>query len=118
MIIFGMQGSTRTLESGAFYCPECDGERSYKRKSVRQNVSLFFVPVIPLAEKGQYIECQSCEGTFREEVLDYRPGPSESDIEAEFKRGTRMIMVLMMAADGKIACTDAIRSPNPIDSGQ
>jgi tellurite resistance protein len=81
-------------------------ERRYKKKSVRQNFSLFFVPVVPLAELGQYIECQTCGGTFREEVLDYRPGPTTEEIEAEFKRAIRQVMILMMTSDSQIAAEE------------
>ena len=102
MIIFGTQGSTRTVETGTFFCPECQRETSYRRRRVRQMASVFFVPVVSLGERGQYIECRSCGGTFREEVLDYQPEPTAQEIEAVFKTVVRQIMILMMTSDREI----------------
>jgi uncharacterized tellurite resistance protein B-like protein len=100
VIIFGTQPSTSTVSSGTFFCPECQSESSYRQRRVNQNFSLFFVPVLPLSEVAQYIECQRCGGTFKPEVLNYRPAPSSKDFEAEYKRAIRLVMVLMMTTDG------------------
>jgi len=100
MIIFGTQPSTSTVSTGSFYCPECRAESSYRLRRVKQNFSLFFVPVLPLSEVAQYIECQQCGGTFKKTVLDYRPAPTTEEIEAEYKHAIRVAMVLMLTKDG------------------
>jgi len=100
MIIFGTQPSTSTVSTGMFFCPECQTESSYRQRRVKQNFSLFFVPVLPLSEVAQYIECTRCGGTFKNNVLDYRPAPTSEDIEAEYKHAIRVVMILMMTTDG------------------
>ena len=68
--IAGKDSSVSTLDFGTFYCPTCDEEQSYEHKVVQETATFFFVPVANLGELGQYIECQCCGDTFREEVLD------------------------------------------------
>lgn len=102
MIIVGTQPSTSTVAKGTFFCPQCQAERGYRRRRVKQTLSFFFVPVIPFAEVAQYIECNQCGGTFKLEVLDYRPGLTSEEIKAEYKKAILAVMVLMMSTDGRI----------------
>ncbi len=69
MIIFGTRGLTLTGKPHPFFCPHCDTERSYKRKTIRRFFTLYFIPLIPLRTIGEYIECGSCRGTYKPEVL-------------------------------------------------
>ncbi len=102
MIIFGTRGVTTTPERGNFYCPSCASENSYAHKRVRRFFTLYFIPVIPLNVLGEYIECQECKDTFRNEVLEHRPPPGSAEIEAEFQRAIKRAMVLMTLADGQV----------------
>lgn len=72
-IIFGTRGVRSTIKQGQFYCPQCDGDTSYKHKKVTQFFTLYFIPLIPLGNKGQYVECQSCRNTYIERILEMRP---------------------------------------------
>ena len=35
--------------------------------------TLYFIPLIPMGRAGEFIECQSCAGTFAKEILTYDP---------------------------------------------
>ena len=72
-IIFGTRGIRSTVKEGRFYCPQCDGEVPYKHKKVTQFFTLYFIPLIPLGNKGEYVECQSCKNTYIERILEMRP---------------------------------------------
>ena len=102
LIIFGTRGVTTTSESGDFYCPACDQKRRFERKTVRRFFTLYFIPVIPLSTLGEYIECQSCRGTFKVDVLKLDPEAKDKQLEAEFHAAIKRVMVLMMLADGEI----------------
>ena len=78
IIIWGSRGLTRQLDSGSFYCPNCDRTAEYLLKQVRPWFTLYFIPVFPVGSAERFVECQRCGGTFREQVLDMEP-PSESD---------------------------------------
>ena len=69
-IIFGTRGVRSTIKEGQFNCPQCMSERNYKHKKVTQFFTLYFIPLIPLSNKGTYVECQSCKNTYIEGVLD------------------------------------------------
>lgn len=70
LIIFGTRGVRSTIKEGQFYCPQCVSDQSYKHKKVTQFFTLYFIPLIPLSNKGTYVECQSCKNTYIERVLD------------------------------------------------
>ena len=73
IIIFGTRGVRSTIKEGNFYCPQCITEQRYKHKKVTQFFTLYFIPVIPLANKGAYVECQGCWNTYIERVLSMQP---------------------------------------------
>ena len=72
-IIFGTRGIRSTLKQGTFFCPQCGSEKNYKHKKVTQFFTLYFIPLIPLGNKGEYVECQTCRNTYIERVLHMRP---------------------------------------------
>jgi len=69
LIIFGSRAITSEQARGEFLCPRCGPGQSYVHKSVRRFFTLYFIPLIPLNRVGEYIECQTCAGTFKVEVL-------------------------------------------------
>ena len=102
MIIFGTRGVKSTLSQGQFDCPQCGSNRAYKHKKVTRFFTLYFIPVIPLGKIGEFVECQSCKGTFVPKVLDYQKGPSNDAFLSEYEKAIKHAMVLIMLADGEI----------------
>lgn len=102
LIIFGTRGVTYSAAQGQFHCPECGVQRPYQHKRVRRFFTLYFIPLIPLDLLGEYIECGSCEGTYKESVLSYNPAEAGAREEARFRDAIRRTMVLMMLADGAV----------------
>lgn len=72
-IIFGTRGVRSTIKEGQFFCPQCLTDKNYKHKKVTQFFTLYFIPLIPLGNKGQYVECQTCRNTYLDRVLEIRP---------------------------------------------
>jgi tellurite resistance protein len=105
-VIFGARGVERTSDSGTFFCPRCGGVQPYERKTVRRRGTLFFIPVLPLHEQGEYVECQTCKGTFKPEILDYDPETAAAEVEAEYFCGIRRVAVHMMCADGRVEAAE------------
>ncbi len=101
MIIFGTRGVTYTKETTTFHCPSC-GESPGKHKRVRTFFTLYFIPLIPLNLHGEYVECQTCSGTYDIGILDYDPNGEAERFEAEFHRAVRRVMIEMLLADGEI----------------
>jgi hypothetical protein len=76
IIIWGERGLTSQLDSGRFYCPQCDSERPYLLKQVRPWFTLYWIPIFPMGGAQRFVECQKCGGTFVEDVLEME-APSE-----------------------------------------
>ena len=70
MIIWGWRSLKRTLSVGKFFCPEEDTDRNYRQVEVRRWFTFFFIPLIPLAIQGNYIECDGCGNAYYPSVLD------------------------------------------------
>jgi len=102
IFIGGVKGETSTAGSGEFFCPQCNKYRDYLHKQVHKKATVFFVPVANLQLLGEYIECQTCKGTFKMEVLDYDPAAEQQAVEALYAVGIKKVMIMMMLADKKI----------------
>ena len=112
MIIFGTRGVTWSKESGDFICPGCGGSsQKYTRKTVRRFFTLYFIPLIPLDKLGEYVQCQTCGGTFNDQVLSYDPVAQQEKARAEFVDHVKRVMILAALASERVTETeyDAIR---------
>ena len=87
------------MDTGVFYCPREGGDRAYEHKSSRRWFTLFFVPVIPLNELGDFVECTSCRSTFYPSVLAERTTGQIQDITTI---AIRHVAVAMLLADGAV----------------
>jgi uncharacterized tellurite resistance protein B-like protein len=97
--VTGRRPITQTVGHGNFYCPRCRSKQPYMHKTARQHVHLYYIPIAPAGEQHEFIECQQCQGTFRKEVLYYRPDHEQDTFEAVFEKGIRKVLVHMMMAD-------------------
>lgn len=103
MIIFGFRGIAWEISRDYFHCPNCDCRREGVLKQVRNFVTLYFIPLIPLNVSGRHVKCTGCKGTFDEEVLNYVPMEDPrarvKDYESILSQLLR-VMVLSALADG------------------
>jgi hypothetical protein len=113
VILFGTRGVTSIANSGTFACPGCGGtQQPYLLKSVRRVFTLYFVPIIPLNKVGQFIECQRCKNTYKDQVLSFDPAAQKEKASAEFFEHVKRIMVVTALVDGRVddAKLEAIRA--------
>ncbi|WP_298756979.1 TerB family tellurite resistance protein [uncultured Psychroserpens sp.] len=102
MIIFGTRGVRSTKATGSFNCPQCEADRGYRHRKVTQFFTLYFIPLIPLGNKGEYVECNHCKGTFITRVLDTSKSTDKEAFMAMYEQAIRHVMVKIMLADGVI----------------
>jgi len=105
MIIFGTRGVSSTKATGNFNCPQCETDRPYRHRKVTRFFTLYFIPLIPLGSKGEYVECGHCKGTFITRVIDNAKSKGQEDKEAfmaMYEKAIRHVMVKIMLADGVI----------------
>lgn len=102
IIIWGSRGINKTLSTGQFYCPQCEGEERYKHIRVRNFFTLYFIPILPLGTLGEYIECQHCNLTYKQSILRYDPELEREKALAEFEIAITRVMIMIMLADGVV----------------
>ena len=73
MIIFGTKAKTRNIGTGQFFCPKCGEQRNYTHKQAKKYFSLYFIPIIPMGDMGEFVECQTCGVTYNPDVLRLPP---------------------------------------------
>jgi len=88
MIIFGTSVKRKTISSGQFYCPRCQATRAYDLKKAKRYISFYFIPVIPIGELGDFVECQTCGAAFEAGVLNMK-APQKQVTLAEMLNSTK-----------------------------
>jgi hypothetical protein len=68
-IVFGSRVKHKELGEGEFFCPRCQATRHYKHKKAQRYFALYFVPLVPMGQLGEYVECQTCGAAFEPVVL-------------------------------------------------
>jgi hypothetical protein len=70
IFIAGLKVRATITGTGTFHCPKERGDRRYRRLRARRWVTLFFIPVMPLDQRGEWVECLGCGSSYRVDVLD------------------------------------------------
>jgi len=72
MLIFGSGSRKKKIGEGEFFCPKCETRRVYHHKKATRYFTLYFIPLIPMGDLGEFIECQTCKTAFQMGVLSLR----------------------------------------------
>ena len=99
-LIFGTRASKSNVGSGMFFCPNEQSDQPYRQIEVKRKGHLFFVPLVPLGDLGEYIECGSCGATYKPEVLSL---PTRNQLQTSFTTAVTELVVDMVLADGYVA---------------
>ncbi len=82
MIIWGSRVRYKNLDQGSFFCPKCHDQRQYVRKQAARYFTLYFIPIFPIQQLGELVECQTCHVAFEPGVLLLRGGPPKPEASA------------------------------------
>ena len=72
-VIAGLKTRISNIGSGRFHCPNEGADRPYGRRRARRWITLFFVPIIPLGRKGEWVQCRGCGVRYGPDVLQRHP---------------------------------------------
>jgi tellurite resistance protein len=72
MIVIGSMNLTRTVARGDFTCPHCRRLQSYRLRSRRPFLTIYLIPMIPLGDREQFVQCQQCRNRWDPAILDRR----------------------------------------------
>ncbi len=70
----------KTISTGQFYCPQCKTQRAYELRKARNYFALYFIPIIPLGDAGEFVTCLTCGTNFQTEVLSI-PIPTNAPLD-------------------------------------
>lgn len=79
-IIFGTKVRTQDVGEGEFFCPSCQKQRRYVRKKAKNYFALYFVPLFPVGDAGEIIECQHCGRSYNPDVLKQKLSKPQPDV--------------------------------------
>ena len=102
MIIFGTKAKFETISQGMFYCPHCQAQRSYLLKRGRKYFSLYFIPIIPMGDLGEFVECGTCGITYAPAVLTHKVSKPQPD-------AVRLLNTIKRQLDNGIALEYLVR---------
>ncbi|MCQ0004583.1 hypothetical protein [Actinomadura madurae] len=95
LLVFGLTAVFRTVSEGTFHCPQCGGDRAYRRRAGRRWFSVFFVPMVPLWRLGHAVECRTCRGRFPVSALRT---PTARQMAEALAAGMRAAAALVLRA--------------------
>jgi hypothetical protein len=94
-LIFGVRVYFRTIGQGTFHCQRCGGDRAYRHRAGRRWIHLFFIPVIPLGQVGEFIQCTQCGTRYATGVIAL---PTTAQMQAALPVGMRAAAIIMLRA--------------------
>jgi hypothetical protein len=99
MIIFGHRARTTAIGEGTFHCPKCQIASGYTHQRVRRWFTLYFLPVLPLADLAEHIQCHNCGGLWDPELRTRRVTTLSVDqVERELRRALRRAIAMVILA--------------------
>lgn len=93
LIIFGFRIRFRTTGTSAFFCPRCGGDRMGARRSARRWFTIFWIPVIPVNQVGEVVECTTCHTRFEPQVADQ---PTTADLSEVLGNAVRVLTAMVV----------------------
>ena len=99
LLVWGFKVRYSDAGNGTFYCPHEGGDRPYTVKQARKWFTFFWIPLIPLKELGQFVECSGCERGYDEKVLT---NPTSAELMDNLANAMRQAVVSISRADGHI----------------
>lgn len=103
MILIGTMNLTRTRDTGNFYCPGCKGNRTYRYRTRRPFLTLYFVPTIPVGAAEPFVQCDGCRASWDVGVLQMTRESHETAQLEQFREDALRATVLITTADGTIS---------------
>lgn len=103
MILIGTMNLTRTRDRGNFFCPTCGGTSTYRQRSRRPFLTIYFIPTVPVGASEQFIDCDLCHSKWDLSVLKMDRTDHEKAQQEQFYDEALRSAVLVVLIDGKIS---------------
>ncbi|AGP57924.1 TerB family tellurite resistance protein [Streptomyces rapamycinicus] len=97
LCVVGVRTLWRTVGDGEFFCPECGGDRNYRRRTGRRRIVVLGLPVLPRGPVAPIVECAACGSRCGTEVLDH---PTTTRFSAMLRDAVHTVALAVLAAGG------------------
>ncbi len=101
MILIGTMNLTRTVDRGNFFCPTCGGTSTYRQRSRRPFLTIYFIPTVPVGASEPFIQCDLCKSKWDLSVLEMDRADHEKAQQEQFYDEALKSALLMVLIDGK-----------------
>lgn len=91
--IRGTRAIYRTSARGVFHCRQCGGDRPYRLRRGRRFLTVFAMPVIPLARVDDHVLCADCQTRYHTSALAV---PTAEQMQAALPAGMRAAASVML----------------------
>lgn len=99
MIIIGSMELKFTKRVGTFCCPQCEQERTFRLRTRREFLTVYFIPLIPLQHLGEFVECMTCRGAFDASAAEFTLEQLQAQKRRAAAERIRRALVILVAAD-------------------
>jgi tellurite resistance protein len=95
--ICGIRTSWNTIGDGEFFCPDCGGDRNYRRRTGRRRFTFLGIPLLSRGSAGPVVECADCHAHFGTDILDH---PTTVRFSAMLRDAVHTVALAVLAAGG------------------
>ncbi|MGW2325013.1 TerB family tellurite resistance protein [Streptomyces sp. NPDC001700] len=97
LCVVGVRTLWRTVGDGEFFCPDCGGDRNYRRRTGRRRIVVLGLPLLPRGPVAPVVECAACATQFGTEALDH---PTTTRFSAMLRDAVHTVALAVLAAGG------------------
>ncbi|MEU5269556.1 TerB family tellurite resistance protein [Streptomyces hygroscopicus] len=121
LCVVGVRTLWRTVGDGEFFCPECGGDRNYRRRTGRRRIVLLGLPLLPRGPVAPIVECAACDSRYGMDVLDH---PTTTRFSAMLRDAVHTVALAVLAAGGtesaavRQVAVGAVRAAGFADCGE
>ena len=91
--MIGLSTTKPVIDTGSFDCPKCHQQRSYQRKLIKNWISIYFIPIIPIGSSGEVLQCTKCKIEFPAKSAP-RSQASDSPTSEDFAEALLVLVAL------------------------